>query len=307
MAVKTVPALSPKNAIRTRPAGSLWALLLRSGLGLVLLLQTLGMWLNLRDVLGPGAIAPSSVVEWAEPWWQPRVGWFAPLLAHAGLAGQKAYVFCFALYTIFLVLLTLNFRPKLTSVFAFFLNLVIMGSSRFSFYGVEMLSGVGLFYCVLAPAKVQTQDNLTAWWSALLRKLFQFHMAVIYLTTGFVKAIGPQWWNGEAVWLASGMPALHGVIDVRPWLASLPALGKVAGISVLILEIGYPLFMPPKATRRIWLPLIIAMHLGIGIFLNLWTFALMMIVLNISAFASGYVARLLDLAPGIRRHLLGPP
>lgn len=307
MPLDTVSSLPAIDASHTRPPGDSWPFLLRSGLGLVLLLQSLGTWLNFSDIMGPRAIVPSSVAERVEPWWQPRVGWFTPVLAHAGLEGQKAYIFCFALYTIFLVLLTLNFRPKLTSVLVFCLYLVILGSSRFSSYGVEMFAGLGFFYCVLAPVKVQQGDNIIRWWSVLLLKLFQFQMVVVYLTAGLAKGLGSQWWNGEALWLASGMPALRGVVDVRPWLASLPTLGKVAGTSVVIIEIGYPLFMLPKATRRVWLPLIIAMHLGIGVFLNLWSFALLMIVLNISAFASEYAARLLGATPAIRRRLWGTP
>jgi len=242
--------------------------------------------------MGPDAIVPSPIAELVEPRWQPGVGWFAPLLVHAGLEGQKAYIFCFAFYTIVLVLLILNFSPKLTGLLVFASHLVISGSSYFSSYGVDQFAGVGLFYSVLAPARMRDGSNVV-WWSSLLHSLFRFQMVVAYVTSGLAKSLGSQWWNGEAIWLALGMPALRGMVDARPLLASFPALARLAGISVLILEIGYPFFMLPKVTRRVWLPLIIAMHLGIGLFLNMWSFALIMVVLNICAFGSDHAACLL--------------
>jgi len=268
-----------------------WASLLRSGLGLVLLLQSVGVWLNLRDIIGVEAIVPSSLAELVQPRWHPRVGWFATILAHTGLEGQRVYIFCFALYTILLILLVLNFRPKLTSILVFALHSVILGSSGFSIYGADLLANVGLFYCVLAPAGAP-EDSNAIWRSSLLQRLLQFQLVVVYITSGLAKAIGPQWWNGGAVWLALGMPVLRGMVDARPLLAAFPALATVAGVSVLILEIGYPLFMLPKVTRPVWLSLIIALHLGIALFLNLWSFALLMILLNICAFGDQYVARL---------------
>jgi len=296
----SLEAISPFPAVEargTRVSPVSWAFLLRSGLGYVLLFQSLGMWLNLREIMGPDGIVPSSLAELVEPWWQPRVGWFATLLAHAGLEGQKAYIFCFALYTILLVLLVLNFRPKLTSLLVFALHLVILGSNRFSIYGIDIFASVGLFYCVLAPAGLPEGSN-TIWRSSLVQRLLQFHMVVVYVTSGLAKSLGSQWWNGEAIWLAVGMPALRGVVDARPLVSAFPALARLAGFSVLILEIAYPLFMLPKVTRRVWLPLIIAMHLGFGLFLNLWSFALIMIVLNICAFGSQYATCLLGRLSG---------
>jgi len=276
-----------------------WSFLLRSGLGCVLLLQSLGVWFNLKEIMGPGATFPSSVAELVEPRWQPSVSWLTPLLARAGLEGQKAYIFCFALYTILLVLLVLNIRPRLTSFLVFALHLVILGSSRFSIYGLDIFANVGLFYCVLAPAKAPPGSN-AIWRSSLVHRLFQFQIIVVYVTSGLAKSLGSQWWNGEAVWLALGEPVLRGMVDARPLLIAFPAVARLVGFSVLIIETAYPLFMLPKVTRPVWLSLIIGMHLGIGLFMNLWGFGLMMIVMNVAAFGSEYAVRLLEIIAGSR-------
>ena len=64
------------------------------------------------------------------------------------------------------------------------------------------------------------------------------------------------------------------------WKALLP----IAGISICLLETGYPFFIWHKRTRKIWLACICAMHVAIGITMGMYLFALIMIVLNVAAF-----------------------
>jgi hypothetical protein len=54
-----------------------------------------------------------------------------------------------------------------------------------------------------------------------------------------------------------------------------------------VIEIGYAAFIWPKKTRAIWLLSVLGMHLGIGLAMGLALFALIMVILNISAFAPG--------------------
>jgi len=58
----------------------------------------------------------------------------------------------------------------------------------------------------------------------------------------------------------------------------------VAGIFVCLLEITYPFFIWNSQTRKIWLVCICAMHVGIGVTMGMYLFALVMIVLNVAAF-----------------------
>ncbi len=296
-----LPAAGTSSAIVAPP--HLWALFLRSGLGSALLFQSLRLWPDLKNIVASNAIVPSSIAELVDPWWLPRIGWFAPLLARAGLDGQKAFIFFFALYTILLIALILNFHPKVTSILVFVLHLVIAGSIHFSMYGVDNFASIGLFYCVIAPARTPLPEGSDILWrSSLVHRLFQFHLLVAYCISGIAKSLGSQWWSGEAVWLALAAPLARGVVDSAR-LVAYPGVALVAGISVLVIETCYPVFMLPKATRRVWFVLVILMHLGIGLLMNIWSFALVMIVLNISAFGSEYVAWLLTRLP----QMLSPP
>ena len=61
----------------------------------------------------------------------------------------------------------------------------------------------------------------------------------------------------------------------------------VLGISICLIEVGYPVFIWIKKTRFFWVVCILAMHTAIGLTMGLYLFALVMIVLNLAAFGVG--------------------
>jgi hypothetical protein len=61
----------------------------------------------------------------------------------------------------------------------------------------------------------------------------------------------------------------------------------VLGISICLIEIGYPVFIWIKKTRFFWLVCILAMHAAIGLTMGMYLFALIMILLNLAAFGVG--------------------
>ena len=63
--------------------------------------------------------------------------------------------------------------------------------------------------------------------------------------------------------------------------------------------------MLPKTTRPVWLAAVVSMHLGIGLFMDMWTFAFVMIALNVGGFGSEYVAELLNWRPQMAQWRLG--
>ena len=52
----------------------------------------------------------------------------------------------------------------------------------------------------------------------------------------------------------------------------------------LLVEIGYCVFIWPKATRKLWVASVVGLHLGIAIFLGLGLFGSMMCVLTFAVF-----------------------
>jgi hypothetical protein len=110
----------------------------------------------------------------------------------------------------------------------------------------------------------------------------QIHLCFIYFFSGLSKVLGSGWWNGTNIWRALTRTPFN--LFSPEFLISWKYLLPVAGLAVWLLEISYPFFIWPRRTRPIWLISIIAMHLGIGILLEMYLFALVMIVLNLAAF-----------------------
>jgi hypothetical protein len=106
----------------------------------------------------------------------------------------------------------------------------------------------------------------------------QAHLCVIYLAAGVEKAMGRQWWNGEAIWRAVTQPAFR-TFDLS-WLASYPWIPMLAGWGTLVVEIGYVFFIWPRRTRKAWCIATIGLHLGLGLVMGLVFFSSVMILLT---------------------------
>ena len=119
------------------------------------------------------------------------------------------------------------------------------------------------------------------------RRVLQLHLCVIYFFSGLTKCLGSGWWDGSNVWRALIRPPFN-VVDPE-MLVRWKYLFPVAGIFICFLEIGYPFFIWSDKTRKIWLIGICAMHAGIGLMMGMYLFALIMIILNVAAFGSGFV------------------
>jgi hypothetical protein len=99
------------------------------------------------------------------------------------------------------------------------------------------------------------------------------------------KCLGNGWWDGSNLWRSLTRPPFNLIspdILVR-FKYALPILG----ISICLIELGYPFFIWIRKTRLFWLVCILAMHAVIGLAMGMYLFALVMIVLNLAAFGIG--------------------
>ena len=106
----------------------------------------------------------------------------------------------------------------------------------------------------------------------------QVHLCVIYLAAGLDKAMGRQWWNGEAIWQTVSQPAFS-TFDLS-WLARHSWIPMFAGWGTLVVEIGYVFLIWPRRTRKAWCIATIGLHLGTGLFMGLVFFSSVMILLT---------------------------
>jgi hypothetical protein len=119
------------------------------------------------------------------------------------------------------------------------------------------------------------------------RRVLQLHLCLIYFFGGLAKSFGPGWWTGESIWRALAHPPFN--VMAPESLVHWRALFPIASISTVLLEIAYPFLIWSRYTRRVWLPGILIMHVGIGLFMGMYLFGLVMIILNLAAFGSDLI------------------
>src|SRR5881397_2829983 len=274
-----------------------WLAVLRLGLGLQVTLYSLSLRNDWNYLLsGTVGLINRNLTEAllsVESHFAPRFGWLVALGAHVGLREETVLSVAWICLLAAACGLLMGLACRFSAILAWFLQICTAKSGGFVSYGVDNFMTIGLFYLMLSPLP----DRLSLDWRirnlrpkhpqllGFWRRVLQLHLCVIYFFSGLTKCLGSGWWNGSSVWRALIRPPFN-IIDpeilVR-WNYVFP----VAGIFICLLEITYPFFIWNSQTRKIWLVCICAMHVGIGVTMGMYLFALIMIVLNMAAFGPG--------------------
>ncbi len=282
-------------------------------MGLQVVLYTLlfsGSWLAGIDQGFVGRAFSEALLSRESPF-IPHIGWLVMMGEQCGLCEHTvlSMTLWFLLAAGWGLLLGVFSRP--CAVLAWFLHLCAANSADLISYGVDSFMTIGLFYLMLAPlpdrfafehrwrARHKQDRQLPGFW----RRVLQVHLCFIYFFSGLSKALGSGWWNGESLWRALTRPPFN--LVPAEILIHGNYLFPVASISVLLLEVGYPLAIWWRRTRTTWLLCIIALHIGIGLAMGMYLFSLVMIILNVAAFGSGFLDKK-EFARPETAHSVGP-
>ena len=290
-----------------------WLTVLRLGLGFQVAFYSLSLrndWNYLLSGTASGLVTCNlaEALLLVESHFVPRLGWLVDLGPHLGLREEALLSIAWICLLGAACGLLIGLACRLSAILAWFLHLCAAKSGGFLSYGVDNFMTVGLFYLMLSPLPDRCSldwrlrelssknPQLLGFW----RRVLQIHLCLIYFFSGFTKCLGSGWWDGSNVWRALVRPPFN-MIDPEilvQWKYVFP----VAGIFICLLEIGYPVFIWSSKTRKIWLISICAIHVGIGVTMGMYLFALVMIVLNVAAFGPGLSAqRACESASGPRK------
>jgi hypothetical protein len=276
-----------------------WLAVLRLGLGLQTTFYSLSLrndWNYLFAGIGQGSIGRNlaEALLSVESHFAPRLGWLLALGAHVGLREETVLSAAWICLLAAGCGLVAGLFCRFSAILAWFLHLCTAKSGGFVSYGVDNFMTIGLFYLMLSPLpdrysldwrlrKSRPKDpQFLGFW----RRVLQLHLCIIYFFSGLTKCLGSGWWDGTSIWRALTRPPFNIIppeILVR-WKYFLPALG----ISICLIETGYPVFIWLKKTRMIWLICVLGMHIAIGLTMGMYLFALVMIVFNLAAFAPDF-------------------
>jgi hypothetical protein len=274
---------------------------LRIGTAGVLLAQAWLVRHEVLDFLAHDGYVQGALARYLSESYAPHLSSLVSCLSRWGIAESSTIYSVCLLYVGSLISLFLGWRSRLSAIAAWFLHWTLTNSTYSTNYGADMFAHFILFYLMWVPCghawsldvRLKRVSDQPSWDARFGLRVLQLHLCIAYLASGIEKSAGPQWWNGELLWRAFSLPVYH-QFDMN-WLCHWPWLSRLGGWGTLLMELGYCVFIWPKATRKIWVAGIVSLHLGIAIFLGLGIFGAIMAMLTLAVF--GFSAEVGDPHP----------
>jgi hypothetical protein len=268
----------------------------RVGLALHALLQLIVIRGTLLDVYGQYGYVQWAITRANLYPGLPHLGDVVMRLERFGLSADQAVYALMGVYVLALCGLLLGVASRAMALAAWCLHYLWIHAGGGMVYGMDVFTHIALFYCILMPCgeavsirslrRGTPAPPSTA--AGVTRRMLQLHLCVVYLSAGMEKAMGVQWWNGEAMWRSLTMPTFSR-FDLH-WLAWVPWIAMLAGWFTMVVEIGYLAAIWSRRTRLLWFSMAIGMHLMIGLLMGMWLFGLIMVLLNLGAFGTEALA-----------------
>jgi uncharacterized membrane protein YphA (DoxX/SURF4 family) len=276
------------NAFWFTPADPLPLAVVRIATGLILAWSSFVWLADVDAFFGSGGwMAPEHVWRMNDQPWQWS-GYFAAADANGirVLAG---------LTLIAAILLTLGLATPVAAVVALVGFLSAANRAPLNTFGLDDTLGMLLIPLAIGPAGARLSlDRLlgaggrdTNWSVAanIALRLIQVHLCVVYFFSGCGKMLGASWWEGTALWGAAAN-VQYRTLDLTG-LARHPLVTNALTLGTLFWEAAYPALVWPRLTRRLWIAMAVAVHLGIGLAMGMMEFGLAMITANLAFVPAG--------------------
>lgn len=215
---------------------------------------------------------------------------------HFNLDGLSVFTLLYVLYIQLCICLVLGIHTKFTSLFLLLLHISIFTSLTQYSYGADYFCNILLFYCLVFPTdRSSSIDQLILRLPRVSEKqlslclgVLRTHLCLVYFFSGLDKALGGDWWNGQALWKALHLPYFQEQNLLGSLLPYSPSsLFVTAGAAVVLLEFSYPLSLFVPRLRNAIVYSMLVLHLLIALTMGLYFFSLVMIFLNIISWLTG--------------------
>jgi len=262
-------------------ADTILPLMLR-GLGLLLAIDMWRLWPDLSMLFGQGAFLDEHSISWQQ---RPDTLSIHTLIANLPeytLASLEWIHFFGLLYIICGLALFFDHYRRAAMLGLIILHYLFFIANYTWSYGADYLAQTGLFTGFICCC-FGSRGLLHQRWARLGSTVFRLQLTVVYFFAGLGKAIGPTWWNGEAIWKAIQQPLSPALISIPQVAQQFATIWTALGIATLFLELGSPLLWINGRTRIYISTGIILMHLGISLTMGLIHFSCLMIWYNLCA------------------------
>ena len=185
----------------------------------------------------------------------------------------------------------LGFATRVTSILSFLITISYSQRVPIANFGFDQILGMLCLYLSVGPsgAAVSVDSLIRRWWlrrkglvavprkfasARVAMRLIQLHLCAIYFWAGFAKLKGPSWWTGEAMWRVIANEEYQTM--VLTWMAWVPWLPFLIAHVTIAWEVFFIVLVWNPKFRPLMLFMGVLMHVGIGAFLGMWTFGLIM-------------------------------
>jgi len=185
----------------------------------------------------------------------------------------------------------LGFATRVTSILSFLITISYSQRVPIANFGFDQILGMLCLYLSVGPsgAAVSVDSLIRRWWlgrkglvdaprkfasARVAMRLIQLHLCAIYFWAGFAKLKGPSWWTGEALWRVIANEEYQ-TMDLT-WMAWVPWLPFLIAHVTIVWEVFFIVLVWNPRFRPLMLFMGVLMHVGIGAFLGMWTFGLIM-------------------------------
>ncbi len=186
---------------------------------------------------------------------------------------------------ILFALLTLGIGGRLLMAMAWIINMGFFYRNVSVHFGVDLVGSLFLFYMIFTNScerlsvvnLLRKKKNFVPsdFISSMMIRMMQVQVMAIYAYTGWEKLKGASWWDGTALWSIMVNPQIA-TMDFS-FLREIPWIIPVLGYLTIIFEVYFPPMVIWHKSRHVWLLMGFLMHMGIGLFMGLMPFALVMV------------------------------
>ncbi|MEZ0393125.1 MAG: HTTM domain-containing protein [Pseudobdellovibrionaceae bacterium] len=192
-----------------------------------------------------------------------------------------------AVFVLILFLMAFGVFSRWLGFIATFFQLAFLYRNYGVAFGADQIGSLFLFY--LAFTQSDARLSFRHWWrkkrqkselsgdllTSVFYRMIQIQLCLVYVYSGMEKLKGSTWWDGTAIW--SVLANSQMVIGDFTWTRHFPLLIVFLSFSTLLFELYFPVLVWVQSLRKYLLMAGVLFHAGIGIFMALWSFALLMV------------------------------
>jgi uncharacterized membrane protein YphA (DoxX/SURF4 family) len=207
-------------------------------------------------------------------------------------------------------LLTVGLFSRVMAPLAWLFTLSYTHRTPFANFGLDSIMLMLTMYLMIGPSG--DAFSIDRWWkrkkshetkagegsraapidasvgSNIAIRLIQLHMCLIYLLSAVGKLQGETWVDGSAIWISAANLEYQSA-DFA-YLAAHKSVSSFLSYTTVLWELAYCVLVWPRLWRPAIIALAIPLHLGIGLFMGMMTFGLIMLVANF-AFVEPWIVR----------------